>query len=393
MADKQRILMVHNYYAIRGGECSVFDNEVKMLREHGHEVVVYTRDNLELNESKWKKAMVPFTTVWSRKTYCDVRRIIRDQKIEIVHCHNTFPLISPSVYYAARSMKVPVLQTIHNFRLLCPNGMLFRDGKTCELCRERGNFACALKNRCYRNSRIQTLVVAAMLRAHRMLGTYRKISYIFLTDFNKEKVLSGLDVTNGNNLFVKPNFVGRMLPASKAMDSGKRFIYYGRMEANKGVRFLLECWESMPADYKLHLYGDGELKPMAEAVASRLTNVEYFGFRSRMEIAQDLAGAAAMLFLSQLYEGYPMVIAESFSLGIPVIAYDMGNQAAIIRESGGGVLMDEMNVESFKKAVDALLSQREGYSKCALAYYEMNQCEDRGYNRIKEIYDCAKHVD
>ena len=122
---KKKILMVHNFYQIGGGEHTVFRNEVELLRENGHEVVEYTRSNDELKTSKLKLFLMPFTTTWSWKTYWEVQAIIKKEKIDIVHCHNTFPLISPSVYYAACNLKIPVVQTIHNFRLLCPNGALF----------------------------------------------------------------------------------------------------------------------------------------------------------------------------------------------------------------------------------------------------------------------------
>ena len=149
--SKKKVLMVHNFYQIGGGEHTVYKNEVNMLRENGHEVVEYTRSNDELKQSKLKFLLLPFTTIWSIKTYREVKKIIKEQNIEIVHCHNTFPLISPSVYYAARKKKVPVVQTIHNFRFLCPGAIFYRDGRICEECREKQNFKSALKHKCYRN--------------------------------------------------------------------------------------------------------------------------------------------------------------------------------------------------------------------------------------------------
>lgn len=146
MRKKKKILMVHNFYQIGGGEHTVFKNEVELLRDNGHEVIEYTRSNDELKSDKWKLLFLPFTTVWSLRTYIEIRKLIKNEQIDVVHCHNTFPLISPSVYYAARSMKVPVVQTIHNFRLLCPNGSFYCKGKVCEKCRENGNFKEAIKN-------------------------------------------------------------------------------------------------------------------------------------------------------------------------------------------------------------------------------------------------------
>lgn len=173
---KKKILMVHNFYQIGGGEHTVFRNEVELLRENGHEVVEYTRSNDELKTSKLKLFLMPFTTTWSWKTYWEVQAIIKKEKIDIVHCHNTFPLISPSVYYAACNLKIPVVQTIHNFRLLCPNGAFFCDGKICEECTSENRLSPAIKKNCYRGSKVQTLVLTTMLVVHRWLGTYRKIN-------------------------------------------------------------------------------------------------------------------------------------------------------------------------------------------------------------------------
>ena len=155
---KERVLLVHNYYQIGGGEHTVFENEKRMLKEHGHDVAEYTRDNAELNHSILKKLLLPFTTVFSFRTYREIRRMINAKGIDIVHCHNTFPLISPSVYYAARRCGVPLVQTVHNFRFICANGVLSREGRPCEACVKNG-LECALSNRCYRNSWLQTLVL------------------------------------------------------------------------------------------------------------------------------------------------------------------------------------------------------------------------------------------
>ena len=179
---KEKVLFVHNFYQIGGGEHTVFENEKRLLEENGHTVVTYTRDNSELKTSMVKKLMLPLTTIFSVKTYFETKQIIKKENIDIVHCHNTFPLISPAIYYAAKRCNVPVIQTIHNFRFLCPNALFYREGCVCEECLQKGVFN-AVKYGCYRNSKVQTLVVSMMLFMHRILGTYQKINYIFLTEF------------------------------------------------------------------------------------------------------------------------------------------------------------------------------------------------------------------
>lgn len=387
---KKKILMVHNFYQIGGGEHTVFKNEVDLLRSHGHEVIEYTRSNDELKASKVKLALSPFSTLWSFKTYREVKRIIKDENIDIVHCHNTFPLISPSVYYAARSQKVPVIQTVHNFRFLCPNGTFYCNGHICEECREKNNFCSALKNRCYRNSLIQTLVVTSMLRLHRILGTYKKISYIFLTDFNRKKFEKLIDI-NGDNVFVKPNFV-------KEQDAGKRdaddayFVYAGRLEDSKGIKALLEAWCQIEPGYHLHIYGDGPLKDYIKEKANLFPKIEYRGFCPQEIIQDDLRAATATIFPSTLYEGFPMIVAESFSCGCPVIATNIGNHAEMVRRANGGALYNPDSVSELEGAIKYVIENNEKLSRNALNYASENLSPQEGYSSIISIYDSAPTV-
>lgn len=384
---KKKVLLVHNFYQIGGGEHTVFENEKKLLLENGHEVYTYTRSNDELKSAKWKLLLVPFSTVWSFKTYFDVRRLIREKKIDIVHCHNTFPLISPSVYYAARSMRVPVVQTIHNFRFLCPNGLFYCEGQICEKCREQNTFLPALQNKCYRNSTVQTAVVAAMLRIHLRLGTYQKINYIFLTEFNKQKFSERIDI-RAENVFVKPNFVQPVVTETAGPVKNK-FIFAGRLDEYKGIPFLLDVWPTLPKEYELHIYGDGDLRDVCRQAAKHC-NIHYMGFRSRETILADLADSAALLFPSTLYEGFPMIIAESFAIGRPVVCASLGNHGDVIRVSGGGVLYKNGDNESFRNAIEEIVSCNAQYASNAAAYYQAQLTPEKNYEMLCDIYDKAQ---
>lgn len=387
---KKRILMVHNFYQIGGGEHTVFENEVKLLREHGHAVILYTRSNEELKTSRFKMLLMPFTTIWSWKTFFEVRRLIQKENIQVVHCQNTFPLVSPSVYYAARSRKVPVVQTIHNFRFLCPCGTFYRDGKICEECVQCGSFRPALKYGCYRNSRVQTAVVAAMLGFHRLLGTYRKINYIFLTDFNKSKFAGLMDI-HGSNVFVKPNFINPVaLPRLQEVSAS--FVFAGRLEQNKGLPFLLEAWKTVPEDYHLHIYGDGTFRAACEEAAQKQKNIHFHGFCPQQEVFAQLAKSAALLFPSEWYEGFPMLIGESFGLGRPIVSTMLGNHWDVVRQSGGGVGFPVGDTERFRQALENVLQHNEQYSSCARAYYENNLMKEQNYLVLSDVYERANHI-
>ena len=387
--NKKKVLMVHNYYQIGGGEHTVFENEVNLLREQGHEVIEYTRSNDELKESKFKMLLLPFTTLWSFKTYYEVKKIIKKQKIDVVHCHNTFPLISPSVYYAARSLKIPTIQTIHNFRFLCPNGVFYRDGKMCEDCNKKNSFMPALKHKCYRGSKAQTLSVVLMLKIHRNLGTYNKINYIFLTEFNKMKFDKFINV-HSDNVFVKSNFVKTSLNYYKKTCKEKIFVFAGRLEENKGIKFLLDQWMDMPEEYRLHIYGSGTLEKYVQEKIKDMNNIIYFGFQTSNVIFDDLKRATSLVFPSLWYEGFPMILGESMAIGCPVISTNIGNAGDIVVHSKGGVAFDINTKDSFKMALDKCISKNTELSLNARHYYENNLSKDKQYEYMINIYNNAK---
>lgn len=387
---KKTILMVHNFYQLGGGEHTVFKNEVELLKQKGHKVITYTRDNNELKKSKFKLLLLPFTTIWSFKTYRDIKKIILKEGIDIVHCHNTFPLISPSVYYAARKLNKPVVQTIHNFRFICPNALMYRDNKICEECIKNKNFKCALKNKCYRNSKIQTLVLILMLKFHRFINTYNKINYIFLTEFNKNKFSNLIDVSM-DNVFIKPNFVNNPnLKRSSKLE--KKFIFYGRLDDNKGIKFLLTSWEKVSSDYELHIYGEGINENIVKEYSQKYKNIKYFGFQKQDTIFKDLMNSQCLLFTSELYEGFPMTIAESFSLGVPVLSSNIGNQNQIIKESNGGITYKLGDSIDFVNSINTIVNNNSTFSNNAKKYYNEHLSSDKNYKELVNIYEKAKVI-
>lgn len=390
---KKKILMIHNFYQISGGEDTVFKNEVEMLRKNGHEVIEYTRSNDELKESKIKLLLLPFTTIWSWKTYREIKRIIKKQNIDIVHCHNTFPMISPSVYYAAWNQKIPVVQTIHNFRFLCPCGTFYRDGKICEECRIKGTFKPALKNKCYRNSMVQTLVVSMMLSIHRKLGTYKRVNYIFLTEFNKQRFNQLIDI-NRENVFVKPNFVKKPveLKFPSKISTSLSFVFAGRLEESKGIKYLLEQWKKMPENYQLHIYGEGSLAQLVKEKIQDSNNIQYLGVQPQNIIFEDILRSKAVLITSECYETFGMLIAESFSLATPVVCTDLGNPKLMIEESNGGITYKIDDDNSFCEAIQEVVVNNELYKNNAFAYYEEKLSDEKNYTRLSEIYDKVKLI-
>lgn len=382
---KEKVLLVHNFYQIGGGEHTVYENEKRMLCENGHAVVCYTRDNSELKSSVFKKLLLPFTTVFSPRTYFEVKRLIKTENIEIVHCHNTFPLISPAVYYAALHCKVPVVQTVHNFRFLCPNGLFYRGGRICEDCLKSGLLT-AVKHGCYRNSRVQTAVVVMMLKVHRALGTYGKINYIFLTQFNREK-FRALPGFSEDRSFIKPNFeYVDLQPAEPEEIDHNKYVFVGRLDGYKGIGFLLEAWKRTGCK-QLYIYGDGELAPAVKAAAKENPNIHFMGFQPVQKVWQELRTCEAMVLCSELYETFGLTVLESFAAGAPVVCSDIGNPGDIVCKAEGGLLYETHNLEDFLDKLEKISQNREKYSKNALKAYEGKYTPEANYAQLKKIYE------
>ena len=344
--------MVHNYYQIPGGEDTVVANEKRMLEEHGHKVILYTRDNSELKEmGLFRKLLLPITTIFNPKTYFDVKQIIKKEKIDIVHVHNTLNLISPAVYYAAKAMKVPVVQTIHNFRMLCPGATFYRDGHICEDCVSKG-LKCAVKHKCYRGSRLQTLICVISTKFHRMTGIYGKINYICLTEFNKKKLLE-LKQIREDRVFVKPNFVESVGEFVSEDERENQFIFAGRLDKLKGIDILLKAWKEMGENApKLIVCGTGPMEEWCkEYVQKNKLNVEIRGFVPNEEIRKLIGRSKAMILPTQWYEGFPMSIVEAFSVGTPVICSDLGNAGSAVEENITGYKFNQISKKEIMRTI------------------------------------------
>ena len=379
---RHKILMVHNYYQIPGGEDTVVANEKKLLEDHGHEVVLYSRHNNELkNIGKLQKLALPFTTVFNPRTYRDIKRIIKEHNIEVVHVHNTLNLISPSVYYAAVRMKASIVQTVHNFRFLCPGATFYRDGHICEECVSKG-LNCAVKHKCYRNSRAQTLICVINTWIHRHTGILHKINYIALTEFNKKKLLQ-LKQIDTERVFVKPNFTFAPQRRKKVSNEQDYYLFVGRIEEIKGVRLLIEAFRRMPKKALL-LAGQGPLQQ--ELTVSE--NITFLGQVDHNKVLEIMAGAKAVILPSQIYEGFPMIVPEAFSLHIPVIVCNIGNNGVLIEDGKNGAKFEYNSVDSlietikrFEKMDHKLLSEN------AYQDYISFYSDKSNYELLWEIYE------
>lgn len=378
---KKNILLVHNFYQIGGGEHTVFQNEKDMLIKNGHTVTEYTKTNNSLKSNSLKLLLMPFTTLFSLSTYFAVKKLIKQNNIDVVHCHNTFPLISPSVYYAAWACKVPVVQTMHNFRFACANGLFYRDGKICEDC------ICGkgkpVRHGCYRSSKIQTMPVVLMQKIHSALGTYKRLNYIFLTQFNKDKLLPVLKPQG--KVFVKTNFVKNIPIIPDIKVNLNKFIFVGRLDEYKGIDFLLDFFLSHK-EYELCIYGSGALEEAVKAAAKQSANIKFMGFKSHERMQQNWQSSCGFIFSGKLYETMGLTVAESMVQGVPVICTDVGNPGAMVADGYTGMHFNLYDNESLIKAIKNVQENREEYSQNALAQAQ-KYSEAENYLMLKNIYN------
>lgn len=336
-----KILVIHNRYQHRGGEDVACEAETRLLQTAGHAVIQYVRSNTELNDGSFLHYLSAAAgTVWSRHSYRELRELLFREKPDIAHFHNTFPLISPSAYYACADAGVPVVQTLHNYRLICPNAYFLRNGRVCQQCLGRTVPWPGVLHACYRQSRPASAVVATMLAAHHIFQTWQNqvAAYIALTEFARQKFIAG--GLPAEKVFVKPNFVERDPGPQPQQISGDYALYVGRLSDEKGIRPLLAAWAQLRQEIPLKIAGDGPLREELALELSRVSAaraVRWLGAVPQSEILGLMRGARFLVVPSICFENFPLAIAEAFASALPVIASRLGAMAEIVADGETGL--------------------------------------------------------
>lgn len=328
----QRILLAHNYYTQAGGEDAVVANEQRLLEEHGHRVRLFSVSNLDI-VGRWAAIRTALQTPYSFEGRRQFQDVITDFQPDVVHVHNFFPLLSPSIYAACRARNVPVVQTLHNYRLLCAGATLFRDGRACELCVERKLGWPGIRYGCYRGSRPGSAAIVAMQSLHHALGTWhRQVDrYIALTQFAKEVfVRGGLPAAR---IAVKPNFRADPGPRPDAAGRRQGGLFVGRISVEKGPDVLTEAWRDL--DVPLDVIGDGPMEARLRAQAPPA--LRPLGAKDGEAVAEAMRRAAFLVMPSIWYEGFPMVLVEAYAAGLPVIASRLGSMAELVIDQETGL--------------------------------------------------------
>ena len=380
-----RVLVVHNYYQQPGGEDQVFAAEAHLLELHGHEVARYELHNDQIAELSCLR--LGAATVWNGSSYRNLRDIVRIWRPDVVHFHNTFPLISPAAYYAAKADLLPVVQTLHNYRLLCPAATFYRNGGACEDC--LGKFApySGIIHACYRGSRAATGAVAAMLTVHRTLGTWnRQVDvYVALSAFASSKFVEG--GLPPQKIAVKPNFLH---PDPGAGDGRGRFaLFVGRLTSEKGLRTLIESWRQVTPRLPLKIVGDGPLADSVSQAARDIPGLEWLGRQPQYKVMELMKAAVILIVPSVWYECFPMIVVEALASGLPVIASNIGSLSSIIENGRTGLHFDPGNADDLARKVTWALDNPNEITRMrrnARSEYKSKYCADRNYSMLVDIY-------
>lgn len=384
------IIQIHNDYKIFGGETKVVKNEKRLLVEKGHKVLQFLDSNKRIDDfNALDKIKFIKNVFYSKESYNNLHNIIIKFKPDVIHIHNVFPLISPSVYYCAKDDNVPVVQTIHNFRFLCPNGLFLRNGQVCELCKN-GNYTPAVRYGCYKNSYFFSGLYAAIIKYHRMHNTfYDKIdTLVALSEFSKRKLIEG--GFDHRKIVVKPNFLLQSGIENNFNRKLDYFIFIGRLSKEKGIYNLVEAVRNFTKQ-KLKIIGNGEELEIIKNVinTNKLNNIELLGFIDGPRKYKLLTEAKALIFPSIWYENFPMTILEAYSMGTPVIASNIGSLPEIVQDKKTGLLFNSGDPEDLANKIEwAWNHPREmaDMGKKALKEFELKYTAEKNYQMLMDIY-------
>lgn len=382
-----KVLLVHNRYQTGSpsGEDTVFEAERSLLLQHGVDVVTYTRSNDEINGIG--KAAMPLRMSWSKRTYRELVALIEAEKPDIAHFHNIFYCVTPSAYGACRDMGVPVVQTLHNYRFLCANGLCLYGGRVCTDCLADKRFGRSVGRKCFRDSYLFSFAMARFLYRHTRRGTFTGMidAFIALTDHQKRVyVEAGYPA---EKIFIKPNFLSEPL-AVNAGDK-KAAVFIGRLSPEKGIEDLLAAWEGI--EYPLVIAGDGPLREYVAATIAKkgLSHVTYLGRVDRAAMAGIYGEALFLVFPSRWYEGMSMVVLEALSAGVPVLCSDAVAMASDLAGAGCGSIYPCGNTAALGAAAQTLIADSgrcSAMGKRANGLFQQKYTAENNWKHLYTLY-------
>lgn len=382
-----KVLLGHNYYLHQGGEDVAFLSEKENLRRGGHVVIEYVRHNKEIEKRRFLFGLGrALATTWSQESYYHLTRVIRNERPDIAHFHNFFPLISPAAHYACSRSRIPIVQTLHNYRLLCPSATQYREGRICEECTLHSLLR-GVRYGCYRGSCLATAAVAGMISFHRLVSTWNSIVDIYIapSQFLRSKFISQGFIPE--RIVVKPHFV---FPDPGLIGSrGEYALFVGRLSPEKGLRTLIRAWKTLRYRLPLMIVGEGPERQMLEQEANDLDCIEFCGKLSREEVLAALRKSIFLVAPSESQETFGMTIVEAFACGVPVIAARVGAFSEIVEHQKSGLLFNPGDHEDLATQIEQALKDPVKFKKLGIngrKEYLSKYTAEENLRRTEEIY-------
>ncbi|MFH1176463.1 MAG: glycosyltransferase family 4 protein [Acidobacteriota bacterium] len=384
----RRVLVVHNYYRQHGGEDEVVANERALLEQRGHEVRLFALHNDDLIQRN--RVMTAARSLWNPQTYRALRSLVAGWRADIAHFHNTFPLVSPAGYWAARKGGAAVVQTLHNYRPFCVNALFFRDGRPCELCMGRALPWPGVLHGCYRGSRLASGAAAMAIVGGRILGAAGRAVDRFIAGsaFSAQRYVTGGLPTD--KIVLKTHFLAS--DPGPGDGRGGYALFVGRLAPEKGLATMLSAWQVIGATVPLRIAGDGPLAPLVRHAAATQKGVSWLGELQPNEVAREMGDAAFLVFPSEWYETFGRVGMEALARGTPLVVARIGAVAELVDPGRTGVHFDPGDATDLAAKVAWLIDHpRELASmrEAARQDYEAKYTADKNYGRLVEIYDEA----
>ena len=378
-----KILITHNFYQVAGGEDAVMQNEIDLLESNGKTVIKHTVDNAQIY-SLFDKIATMLNVPFSYAQYSKMLMVLNTEKPDVVHVHNYFPLFSPSIFYACKKAKVPVVHTLHNYRAVCPTALLMHEGKINEQC-IKGHSWWTVSKRVYRQSLIGSFALASMVEMHKFLGTWQnKVDrYISLTDFSRNKYIEA--GWPANKVVVKPNFIDDPFEQKRQIDKkGGYALYVGRLSEEKGIDVLFDAWVN--CEYPIKVIGDGVTNRIVSDV------VELCGKKSKKEVLSLIQSSQFVVVPSICYEGFPMAIAEAFACGTPVVCSRLGSMEEIVADGLTGLHFEAGNADDLAEKIQWMIDhplESSQMGKNARQQYLEKYSPEKNYKMLMVIYQQA----
>jgi glycosyltransferase involved in cell wall biosynthesis len=388
------ILQVHNRYTYKGGEWTVVNQEYDLLKNN-HNVEQYIVKNGKELQSVFNKARLVFKTHYNAQSKKSIREKLDRSGTDVMHVHNFFPLLSPSIFEASREAGVPSVLTLHNYRLIHPNGLMYHNGKIDNRSLSGSAYRCVFDG-VYRDSIFQTAVLAHMIEYHRKNNTWEKFpsAFIALSEFSRQMFVAG--GLPEERIFVKPNFLKDPLEehSNLSLNAKKedQFLFVGRISYEKGIQDLVNFWVENNIRSKLVIAGDGPLREKLQKKTTGNGQVQWLGQLSRKKILTKLAAAKALIFPTKWYEGQPLILLEALSMGCPVITSKIGNPQHIIRHGQTGFHFSPGNFKELNNYLNVINTQPEKTAELSMnarKTFLEKYTPEQNYHQLMDIYDRA----